>query len=232
MERPFRRCGFVLLVLLVAVFIPAERGTAAEQKRYTVLIDPAHGGDDLGVVSDRMREKDLTLKLALLIRREGGKIPNLRIELTRSTDLKMTTAERIKAAGKLKPDCLVSLHINAGFGKKAAGYEVYFPGFRPVASGGGDSAAILNDMVKNKYLNDAVRLAQKLQAGLDPVFPRKGRGLRDAPNALLDGLAIPGVVVELGFASHPEDRKALLDEKIQTAMARALVKGLQDYFQK
>jgi N-acetylmuramoyl-L-alanine amidase len=196
------------------------------------LIDPAHGGEEAGVVSDKLREKDLTMNLALLVRQEAKQKANFDVQLTRSEDRNITTAERRKTVLALKPDCLLSLHINAGFGKKATGYEVYFPGFQQTIVGGSESAAILKDMEKNRYLNDSVRLAQALQAGLDTLFPRQGRGLRDAPSPLLDGLTIPGVVVELGFATHPEDRKKLTEEKTQRAIARALVEGLLIYFQK
>lgn len=229
MVRTFRDWGVVVLLLLSVALPPAGGAATAEPKRLTVLVDPAHGGTDLGVVSDRIREKDLTLKIALLLREEGRRDQAVRIELTRTADLKMTAAARVKAAEKLKPDCIVSLHVNAGFGKMATGYEVYFPGFRQTAPGGVASETILKDMVKTRYLNDAVRLAQRLQSSLDPVFPRRGRGLRDAPSALLDGLAIPGVVLEVGFATHPDDRKSLLDEETQKAVARAIFKGLKDY---
>jgi len=132
----------------------------------------------------------------------------------------------------MKADCLLSLHVNAGFGKKSTGYEIYFPGFRQVASGGGESSPIIKDMARNKSLNDSVRLAQQIQSGLETVFPRKGRGLRDAPSPLLDGLTIPGLVVEIGFATHTEDRKKLTEPETQRAIASAMVKGLQDYFSK
>jgi N-acetylmuramoyl-L-alanine amidase len=232
MVQPIRQFWIIVLLLCVVLFLTAGRGEAADQNRFTVLIDAAHGGEDLGVISDRIREKDLTLKIALLLREEGRKEKHVRIELTRSADLNMSTAERHKAAENLKPDCVVSVHINAGFGKKATGYEVYFPGFPQTVPGGVDSAPILKDMAKNRNLNDAVRLAHRLQSSLDPLFPRKGRGLRDAPNALLDGLAVPGVILEIGFATHPADRKSLLDEEIQRAVAKAVMKGLRDYSQK
>jgi N-acetylmuramoyl-L-alanine amidase len=48
----------------------------------------------------------------------------------------------------------------------------------------------------------------------------------------LDGLTIPGLVVEIGFATDPDDRKRLTAEQIQRAVARALVAGLRDYFRK
>jgi len=210
----------------------AMTAAAAQPNRHTVLVDPAHGGEDTGVVSDKLREKDLTMNLALLIRQEARKTADLQVQLTRNADRKMTIAERINAVGTVKPDCLISLHVNAGFGKKATGYEVYFPGFRQTVAGDGDSAAILKDMAKNKHLNDSVRLAQQIQSSLEKVFPRKGRGLRDAPSPLLDGLNVPGLVVEIGFATNPEDRKRLNEEETQRAVAQALVRGLQAYFQR
>ena len=162
--------GYVTLALLTIGLVPSV-GASAQQNRYTVLIDPAHGGEETGVVSDRLREKDLTMNLALLIRQEAQKKANFDVQLTRSADRTMTMVERSKAAGALKPDCLLSLHVNAGFGKKATGYEVYFPGFRQTIAGGDESAAILKDMEKNRYLNDSVRLAQQIQTGLENGFP-------------------------------------------------------------
>jgi N-acetylmuramoyl-L-alanine amidase len=225
------RVEIVALALLIACLFPVL-GEGAQQTRHMVLIDPAHGGEDTGVVSDKLREKDLTMNIALLIRQESQKEGNLQIELTRSADRTVTLAERIKAAGALKPECLISLHVNAGFGKTAAGYEVYFPGFLQNPAPGGESAPILKDMVKNRSLNDSVRLAQQIQASIETVFPRKGRGLRDAPSPLLDGVGMPGLIIELGFATNPEERKRLTAEETQRAIARALVKGLRDYFAK
>jgi N-acetylmuramoyl-L-alanine amidase len=228
----FVKYGIFTLTMLLFCLTPMAGSGAPRQNAYLILLDPAHGGEDPGVVSDKLREKDLTMNMALLVRQEAQKMPGLQVQLTRSADRRMTIAERVKAAGTMKADCLVSLHVNAGFGKKATGYEIYFPGFRQAASEGGDSSPILKDMARNKSLNNSVRLAQQIQSGLETVFPRKGRGLRDAPSPLLDGLTIPGLVVEIGFATHPDDRKKLTEPETQRAVARALVKGLQDYFQK
>lgn len=231
MDKRYLRGVMILLALLMTGLAPLP-GSGAQKNRYTVLIDPAHGGDEAGVTADKLREKDLNLNLALMIRQEAQKGANFEVLLTRSTDRTMTVSERIKAVGISNPDCLLVLHVNAGFGKKASGYEVYFPGFRQAVVGEGDSTTILKDMEKNSYLNDSVRLAQKIQAGIETVFPRKGRGLRDAPSALLDALTLPGLIVEVGFATQTEDRKKLTDEETQKAVARALVRGLRDYFQK
>jgi N-acetylmuramoyl-L-alanine amidase len=217
---------------LIFIFFIAQSGDSAQQGRYTVVIDPAHGGDDPGVVVDNLREKDITLKIALLMAQEVKKTADIDLHLIRSTDKTMTVSERYGSVKVMNPHCFLSLHVNAGFGKKAAGYEVYFPGFRYPANGGGDSAAILKDMEKNSYLNNSVELAHHILAGLESVFPRNGRGLRDAPNPLLDTLTCPGLLVEIGFATQTEERKNLSDEETQRKIARALMKGLRNYLQK
>ena len=226
-----RQTKFGLIALTVFLFcmIPLTGAGAPRPAAHLVIIDPAHGGEDTGVISDKLREKDLTLNLALLIRQQAQKMPGLQLQLTRSTDRKMTVAERTKSAGTMKADCIISLHVNAGFGKKSTGYEIYFPGFQQEVSGGKDSALIIKDMARNKSLNDSVRLAQQIQSGLEKVLPRKGRGLRDAPSPMLDGLTIPGLVVEIGFATHPDDRKKLTEPETQKAVAYAVVKSLQNY---
>jgi N-acetylmuramoyl-L-alanine amidase len=231
MDRRFLRYGYIVTLLLTVCLLPLQ-GECAQSNRHVVLIDPAHGGDDTGVVADRLREKDLTLNLALKVREESQKGENLLVRLTRSTDRAISIPERIKILEDLHPECLISLHVNAGFGRQAGGYEVYFPGFRQNASREGGSEPILKDMAKNRSLNEAVRLAQAIQSALDEVFPRKGRGLRDAPSPLLSGVTIPGLVVEVGFATNPEERKNLTGEATQRAVARALVKGLREYFLK
>ena len=95
--------GFVALVLLAIALAPWP-GAGAQQSRYRVLIDPAHGGEEMGVVSDRLREKDIAVNLALLIRKETQQNANFDIQLTRSEDRTVTQAERRKAAAQLKPD--------------------------------------------------------------------------------------------------------------------------------
>jgi len=222
--------GLIVLAIFLSSLIHPTGAVAVQQGTHLVLIDPAHGGEDEGVISDKLLEKDLTLHIALLIQQEAQNKPGFQLQLTRSTDRKMTVAERVEAARSTKADCMISLHVNAGFGKKSTGYEVYFPGFQREVAGDKDSSPIIKDMVRNKSMNDSVRLAQQIQYGLEKVLPRKGRGLRDAPSPLLDGLTIPSLVIEIGFASHPDDRKKLTEPEIQKAIANAVVKSLQNYF--
>ncbi len=223
---------FLSVAVVAMLLFPLAESGRSQSREFVVLLDAAHGGDDNGVVSDSFKEKELTLKFALLIREETQKSPGLKVILTRSLDRKVSTAERIRAVGTSKADCLISLHVNAGFGSKASGYEIYFPGFNNNQAGNGDSKAIIKDMTKNKSLNDSVLFSQDMQAALEAVFPRKGRGLREAPFPLLAGLDIPALTLEIGFATNPDDRKLVADEEGQVTVSRAIASGLREYSRK
>ena len=216
----------MFVVILAAFFLWTPNPAGAQSVRRVVLIDPGHGGSDAGVmIGEKASEKDVTLAIALLMKKalSGGGIEVL---LTRTTDASLSTADRVKAAATAKPDVFLSLHVNAGFDKKSRGFEVWFPGFQAAGGNGGDSKAILKDMAKNKYLNESVRLARAIEKNLSTVFPKANRGLREAPVPVLEGLTVPAVVVEIGFATHPEDRKRLLEDGTRQAVAAALAKSI------
>ncbi len=219
------------LLMFILILVPILIVQATQAKRL-VIIDAAHGGADAGVmVTDKIQEKEVTLILAQLLQKELAKSPDIQTQLTRTSDKTISNAERMKIIKAASGEVLfISLHVNAGFGKKATGYEIFFPGFKTPATDQNESKAILKDMEQNKYLNDSVRLAQMIQRNMENVFPRKGRGLRDAPIPILGDLSIPAVVLEVGFATNTDDRKKILNEKTQQAIAQALAKGIRDYF--
>ena len=219
------------LLIFFLILVPILMVQATQAKRL-VIIDAAHGGADAGVmVTDKIQEKEVTLILAQLLQKELAKSPDIQTQLTRTSDKTISNAERVKMVKAASGEVLfISLHVNAGFGNKATGYEIFFPGFKTPATDQNESKAILKDMEQNKYLNDSVRLAQMIQRNMENVFPRKGRGLRDAPMPILGDLSIPAVVLEVGFATNTDDRKKILNEKTQQAIAQALAKGIRDYF--
>jgi len=222
----------VFLSLLVLAMCALSAAVAQPpQHAHVVIIDPAHGGDDSGVkVSDKEYEKDITLAIALSLKKELEKIGNIRVQLTRSSDKLVPFSDRRKIAASARGELFVSIHVNAGFGKTSSGYEVYFPGVRDAQAEQSNSKEILKDMARNKSLNDSIRLAQLIQKNMDGVFPRKSRGIRDASIPVLEGLSIPAVVVEIGFATNPDDRKKMTDGSTQNSIARALYQSIKDFY--
>lgn len=226
-----KRIAFLTFLLLF--FIPSSllMAQSGQQKRL-IIIDAAHGGADGGVIiTDKIREKEMTLTLSQLLQKELAKTPGIQVRMTRTSEKTVSLAERLKIVNAAPAEALfISLHVNAGFGKNASGYEIYFPGFKAVPEDKGDSKAILKDMVKNKNLNDSVRFAQTIQRNMENVFPRKGRGLREAPIPILKDLTLTAVILEMGFATNTEDRKKMMNEKTQQAIAQALGKSINDFF--
>lgn len=226
------RLSKIILIILSVLFIfPLSAATAdGSEGQHAILIDPAHGGADKGVtLSKNVHEKAITLAIAKEIKSYFSKAKTIKIYLTRSTDKDLSISERTLAATRLRADLFISLNINAGFGKEAAGYEVYFPGFIKPASSQGNSKEIVSDMVRNEYLNDSVRFAHIVMKNIEKIFPRKNRGLRYAPIPILEGLTIPAVVIELGFATNIQDRKKLMNEKVQKSIAAAVGKSIKEY---
>jgi N-acetylmuramoyl-L-alanine amidase len=221
-----------LLILLMLIVFPLTEALAQPPRgKHAVTIDAAHGGGDLGVnVSEKEYEKNITLAISLLMKKELDKSGNVQAQLTRTSDTDVSLSERKQLVKKMQSEVFVGIHINAGFSKHSTGFEIYFPGFKGSSSERSDSKEILKDMARNKYLNDSVKLAQLIQKNMDKVFPRKSRGLRDSAILSLEGLSIPAVVVEIGFATNPEDRKKILDAKTQEAIAHALCQSIRDFF--
>lgn len=222
----------IISALLILMFTPISASIAQPfHGTHQVIVDASHGGTDPGVkLSDKYFEKDLTLAIASMLKKELDKSGNINVQLTRSADKDLSLSERVKIITASHADIFVGIHVNSGFGKESSGYELYFPGFKSMSAEQINSKEILEDMAKNKYLNDSVKLAQLIQRNLENVFPRKSRGLRNAPLVILEGMKIPGVIVEIGFATNQDDRKKIMDENVRNAVAGALAKSIREYF--
>ena len=224
-----RREFSIVLVSLVMFFI---MGVAAHAQtvRQIVMIDPAHGGEDTGVIgADKAAEKDLTLAIALAIKKELSGDPRIEIVLTRESDKTITVEERKTMILRTKPALILSLHVNAGFGRTASGFELYYPGFKNVDLPQSPAKQGVTDL-KTSHLNETVKLARLVRQNLDSLFPRKGRGLREAGVPQLEGLNAPGLIVEIGFATNPDEKKKLTSGKTQADIARALARSIKSYF--
>ncbi|MHB8137582.1 MAG: N-acetylmuramoyl-L-alanine amidase family protein [Smithellaceae bacterium] len=214
----------ILMMCLAGFWAHAQSG------KYIVVIDPAHGGKDSGVIgTDDVAEKDLTLAIAQALKKELAREANLEVVLTRDSDKTLSIEERQKQILKLKPAMVLSLHVNAGFGRTSSGFELYYPGFKDNEPSGKKTKRT-GVHPENKYLNDTVKLARLVQKNLDGLFPRKGRGLREAGVPLAEGLTVPVLAVELGFATNSEEKKKLASDKTQKEIARVLAKSIKSFF--
>lgn len=216
-----------VVILFMLLIFPVSAAAA----KHVMVIDPGHGGSDTGVkLSKSVYEKDVTLAIAKLVRENLSGANDIDVRLTRLDDRDVSPANRKKIAGKSDADLFISLHVNAGFGLKAKGYEIYYPIADIPSAKKSSSGEILKDMTQTRRLNNCVRFAQIVQKNMGKVFPREGRGLINAPVLVLQSLTAPAVLLEMGFATNLENKKKLRDKKIQQAVADALTKSIKKYF--
>lgn len=219
--------GLLLFSAVLLLFLSLPLGSASAA---VVLLDPGHGGKDPGVkISGSLSEAAFTLEIAKNVekRLKGGK--NLKVVLTRSGDDDLSLDARLKAMEREKPDLFVSLHVNAGFDRKASGFEVYYLGFGGTPEAPADGGAIARDMVKNKVLNESNRFGRIVLKHLDPQFPRGNRNLRDAPMVVFQNPSTPAVLIEMGFTTNQEDRKRLQDPNFPKAIAEAIASAIEEF---
>ena len=218
---------YLIIFAAVAAWLLPAGALYAESSKPVIMIDPAHGGDDAGVAgTNDTQEKKIALAIAMAIKKELAAEKGMEVILTRESDKTVTLDERKKIISSIKPALVLSLHINAGFSKTASGFELYYPGLKNT---GGNQKSKTEDNV-NKYLNDTIKLAKLVQKNLDYLFPRQGRGLREASNPIMEGASVPILIVELGFATHADDQKKLRSEKTQMDIAKALAKSIKGFF--
>ena len=221
-----------LVIILVMLVVMGLSAGSALSELHTVVVDPAHGGDDKGVTLSRdFHEKDITLALARKIR-DGLNNTDIAVVLTRENDVTLSPSERKGLAKKAGANLYVSLHVNAGFGKDAKGYEIYVAGYEEPDTEKSDVAddVIIKDMIESQYINDSIRFARLLQKNLRTVFTRQDRGVRSLPVLILDGLELPAVVAEVGFATNEDNNKKINDETILESLANALRLSILEYF--
>jgi N-acetylmuramoyl-L-alanine amidase len=214
-----------------------------------VLIDPGHGGRDTGCLFGRnIQEKDIVLRVAKLLARKLKKDIGCEVLLTRTGDTFLPLERRTAIANMEKVDLFVSLHVNAHRNKRIWGIETYFLNMatdetsvmvaaRENATSEkniSDLQTILNDLMLNTKIHESSRLAQEIQKRI--VFrvsrsykPYRSLGVKQAPFYVLIGAQMPSVLVEMGFLTNARERKRLLSNKYQEAMAEGIFEGIRGY---
>ena len=213
----------------------------------TIVIDPGHGGDDLGARSaDGVLEKDITLATARRLKAAIEARLGVRVLLTRDGDRAMRVDERTSVANNNKADLFISLHANAAASAGPSGAEVFSlarEGYAaeaqhaaaPAASlpvfGGGSRAIeiIAWDTAQMQRLPESERFSRLVHEALAARVPMNPHALGKAPFRVLIGANMPAVLVETGFLTNPEQARALAGAELQNAIAQALVTAIERY---
>ena len=201
----------------------------------TICLDPGHGGRDTGNRVGGLffghSEKTYTLALALELRDQLKKI-GFNVILTRSADTYVELPVRPAIANRQHADLFVSLHFNATQAGKneVEGPETYC--ITPVGAassnaqgeGGNYGAA-----TANRWENQSLLLAYQMEKALVRNLGVADRGVRRARFAVLRDAAMPAVLIEGGYMTHPGEGEKIFDAAYRRQMAAAMVKGILAY---
>lgn len=224
---------------------------------HLVTVDAGHGGVDPGnpgmFFPRGVKEKDVTLQVALLLRDELRR-RGVGVRMTRTTDTLIALGDRGSYCTE-KCDLFVSLHVNSlphrrGF-TDTRGFETYFLAeaktedaarvakmeneavrFESVSEeatplGGIDF--IVKDLQLNEHLRESARLAELVQSGLGQVHTGPDLGVKQAGFMVLTTARRPAILVEMGYSTNPQDGRYMISSTGQRAMASSIAEAIVQY---
>lgn len=185
-----------------------------------IAIDPGHGGIDDGASANHVIEKEITLaiskKMGQLLEKYGA-----RVIFTRESDIDYYTRgrggkrndllKRVEMIENSGAELFISIHCNAFRSVNLSGAQVFYsPKF-----------------AENKIV------AERLQQAIKEISPNNKRlAKEDKAILLLNGIRVPGVMVETGYVTNHQESILLADPAYQDKLVEHLVKGLAYHFSK
>lgn len=247
-----------IIILLCAIWqfiLPSN--IQAEEGTFTVVIDPGHGGRDPGAIGKRGKEKNINLSVALKLGNLiQNNCKDVRIVYTRKNDTFVTLDKRAQIANNAKADLFISIHTNSvAKGRTVRGTETYtlglhrtddnlevakkensviliesdyeqrYAGFNPNSS----ESYIIFEFLQDKNMEKSVELATLIQKQFKTTAKRIDKGVHQAGFLVLRETSMPGVLVELGYISTPDEEKYLLTEAGTNALAQSIFKAFKTY---
>lgn len=225
------------------------RPTETEKDRFTVVLDPGHGGIDPGAQSGETLEKDLTLTFAQLLA-DTLRRRSIETVLTRDRDVFVALETRVALAHQVKGDLFISLHadnLSQGGAKGATVYTLSDEA-SDVASAhlaarhnrsdiiagidltGSDDqvAGVLLDLARQETEPRSAALARSVAEGMAGAGgPMNRRPMRKAGFSVLKSADIPSVLVEIGFMSSERDLANLRDPVWRLSMVEGIATAIE-----
>lgn len=121
---------------------------AAAKEKVTVVIDPGHGGENLGGEYEDYTEKEMTLIVAEAMKAELEQYEGIEVYLTRTGDVDLSLEERCEFAASVNADFLFCLHFNLSGSHTLFGAETWISAFGEQYSKGYSFASIEMELLE------------------------------------------------------------------------------------
>lgn len=248
-------CKKVTLIwALMCMFVMTS---LAANKRFTLVIDPGHGGHDAGALGAISKEKNINLAVALRFGKYVEQnLPEVRVIYTRKTDVFIPLNERANIANRANADLFISVHTNAlPAGKVARGFETYTLGMHRAKDNldvamrensvismekdyqqryqGFDPRSsesyIIFEFIQGKNMERSVELARMIQRGVCDGANRPDKGVHQAGFLVLRETSMPSCLIELGFITTPDEERLLNNDSRVDDIARGIYEAFAKY---
>ena len=217
----------------------------------TVVLDAGHGGSDPGMVSRWVTEKDVTLDVALRVRKYLTQ-RGVHVIMVRSTDTQLGASKRADLENRSRlatagtANAYLSIHVNGG-NSAASGVETYYFGStlgslnRSIAvreNGEGNigqeltrqarstAQSLVGDLLSQAKLAFSAQLAHSIHDQLIGQTGAINRGVQADAFYVIRNPTVPAVLTEIGFGSNPAEGAKLAQAGYRDRVAGAIAKGI------
>ena len=260
MKSKFALILFLFTYIYAPIFAGRKSTTILTDTSYQikkVVIDAGHGGKDSGCLGKSSQEKEVTLKIALLL---GKKIknafPNIEIVYTRDKDVFIPLDERANIANRQKADVFISIHCNfIPANSKHSGSETYVLGLNRSRENleiakrenaaifleddykkryrgydfNSPESDILVSALQSSYMERSMQLAGLVEKHLKIDANRNSHGVKQAGFLVLRETSMPSILVETGFLSSRVEEDFLTSAEGQNLEAQAVFDAFSEY---
>jgi N-acetylmuramoyl-L-alanine amidase len=231
-----------LALVVTMVFFGCAAQAIAKQPLFEafkriIVIDPGHGGQDSGVRGpDGTLEKTVTLELARLM---AAKLePEFKVVLTRTDDYGMDLDNRTSMANHLKADIFIAIHTGGSFVHSTTGTSIYYyqtgsssdaiKEHAPSSANQKRNTPILWKNVQNNHVSRSRALASMIDDRLKAITAVQSR-IERASLVVLQGAAMPAILIEVGYLTNPAEEKNLRDQRFLMGLAEQIRLGVEDF---
>ena len=202
-----------------------------DNSSFVIAVDPGHNkGGDNGASSTfdgvNYSETELNMQIAKLLKtsleNEGYTVVMTRNEgedeyLNENDSLN----KRVEIANNAKANLFISIHQNSFDKPNAYGTEVYYSTF--------NTSGLTQDQI-NEKIEKSKEVAKKIVDNICNVIGTTNRGEKTADFQVIKDTNMPGVLVECGFISNPDEAKKISDPSNQQKIADAITSAVKSVF--
>ncbi|MCM3619265.1 SH3 domain-containing protein [Sutcliffiella horikoshii] len=199
----------------VAGWIVATKGSApniaragAEQylSNKVIVIDPGHGGRDVGAIGVQgTYEKNLTLRTSLLLQ-DKLRAAGATVYMTRQQDTSVPLHARPQMANYHQADAFISVHYDSIDDSTVTGTTTFY------------------------YSNSDKSLADSVHSSLIQFTNLRDRSVRQENYLVLRESTQPSLLLELGYISNRGEEMTVISGDFQERASTAIYQGLAQYF--